>query len=213
MSATVFSKEDMVLLRKPVMVALASLTFAVVIYLLAGYLNSSARDANNLAQSQYDQVQTSIQQIAQEEATIVEYIDRYREMVDDALFEEEDRLALLERVQFIRRELRLFPVDIEISQQTVHPLTYAPEEITPGEPVNLLLSHTRISLPLLHEDDFAGLMKELLASRGHFIPYLCMLRSTVGQQGYVDVADNLAAECRMYWLTFLVNPPVTVNVE
>ncbi len=213
MSTPIFSKDDVVLLRKPVMVALACVSFSVILYLLVGYLNTAASNANQLAQSQYDQVQTSIQQIAQEEATIIEYIDRYRQMVDDTLFEVEDRLALLERVQTIRSALRLFPIDVEIAQQSSHPLSYAPEEVSPGEPVNLLLSHVRMSLPLLHEEDLTGLLNELLAGRGHFIPYLCMLRSTVSQQGYVAVADNLAAECRFYWLTFQVNPTVAEIVE
>lgn len=213
MTAPLFSKEDMTLLRKPIFLTMISLGFSALLYVTVDYVNGFASTTYNQTRLQFEQVQTSIQQIAEEEATIVEYIDRYRQMVDDALFEEEDRLALLESVQSIRRALRLFTVDIELDQMVGHTLSYPPEEIAPGEPVQLQMSPMRINFALLHEEDLAGLVTELMASRGYYIPVTCQIRSTVGPLGFVEVADNLSAECEFLWLSFLVNPPETVNVE
>jgi len=213
MKAPLFSKEDMTLLRAPVLFAVGCAGLAILLYAGSNVLNSTVSSAYTQARGQFEQVQTSIQQIAQEEATIVEYIDRYRDMVDDALFEEEDRLAMLERVQSIRQQLRLFPVQIEMEEQAAKMLSYPLDELTPGEPVQMRLSPMRISFALLHEEDFTGLMTELLNSRGYFLPMACELSSTVGARGYVEVADNLAAECDLVWLSYLVNPPEPVYVE
>lgn len=213
MKAPLFTKDDMTLLRVPVLFALGCAGLAILLYVGSNVLNSSVSNANSRARAQFEQVQTSIQQIAQEEATIVEYIDRYREMVDDALFEEEDRLALLERVQSIRQQLRLFPVEVEMDEQTVQMLSYPADELAPGDPVQIRLSPMRIRFSLLHEEDFTGLITALLNSRGYFLPVACEMSSTVGSQGFVDVEDNLAAECNLVWISYLVNPPEPVYVE
>jgi hypothetical protein len=106
-------------------------------YLAVSYFNTSAASRFQNVQSQFVQVQTSIQQIASEEATFVEYIDRYRMMVEDGVFAEEDRLGLLERVQEIRLGGRLYPVTVEIDSQGLSSLAYPPEEILPGQAVDI----------------------------------------------------------------------------
>jgi len=213
MKAPLFSRDDLSLLRAPVFFAVVCASLAILMYAGSKFVNSSVSNAYALARGQFEQVQTSIQQIAQEEGIFVEYIDRYREMLDDALFEEEDRLAILERVQSIRQQLRLFPVEIEMEEQAAVMLSYPSEVLIPGEPVQIRLSPMRISFSLLHEEDFTGLMTELLNSRGYFLPMACELSSTVEARGYVEVADNLAAECDLVWLSYLVNPPEPVYVE
>ena len=213
MKPSIFAKEDMILLRRPVAVALTSVALAIVVYVSVDFLHQSVNGSYQRARSQFEQVQTSIQQIAQEESTIVEYIGRYREMVQDALFEEEDRLAVLENVQAIRQENRLFPVSVEMQEQASSMLVYAPEEIAPGEPVQLRYSMMEVRFPLLHEADFFRMMESLLGSRGFFMPTTCQLRPTVGTQGYTEVAENVAATCDFVWFTFQINPPEPMYVE
>lgn len=132
---SILTPEDLRLLRRPFLILMVSTTVSLLLYLGTGFMNSSATARFQSVQSQFVQVQTSIQQIATEEATFVEYIDRYRMMETDGIFEDEDRLALLEYFQSIRKQARLYPVEIEIGGQGSQLLNYPPEELLPGSPV------------------------------------------------------------------------------
>jgi len=206
-----FSPEDLQLVRRPGAALLICSVLAGAVYLLVDNLNTSAAFRFQTAQSQFVQVQTSIQQIASEEATFVEYIDRYRMMVEDEVFSEEDRLRLLENVQAIRLDGRLYPVTVEVDSQGSSILAYPPEELLPGQPVEIRFSTVSLEFDSLHEEDFTRVMSEFLRGRGLFVPIACLLDSVADDAGYVRVEPNLNVSCELIWFTLNLNPVVSTD--
>ncbi len=207
-----FAPDDLVLMHRPAAVLGVCVVLALGIYFCANSLNASASLRSQTAQAQYTQVQDSIQQIATEEATFVEYIDRYRNMEQNQVFAEEDRLALVEFVQNIRQQSRYFPVQIEIGEQGSEALAYPPEELLPGQPVELRFSNISMDFSSLHEGDFAGLMSKFIRGNGLIMPVDCNITSVVEEgREFVDVAPNLLASCELIWFTMNLNPGVPAN--
>lgn len=206
-----FSPDDLALLRRPTSILVVALVVAVVSYLVVSYLNTNATNRYQFSQNQFVQIQTSIQQIASEETTFVEYIDRYRMMVEDEVFAEEDRLSLLESVQAIRREGRLFPVTVDIESQGSSMLQYSPAELVPGQPVELRFSTVKLEFDSLHEDDFTHLVSEFLSGLGLFVPIACLLDSDAGDEGFEELGPNLNAVCEFIWFTLNLNPVVSTD--
>lgn len=204
-----YSPEDLKLIHRPALVMLVCSVLAGAAYLAVSYFNTSAASRFQNVQSQFVQVQTSIQQIASEEATFVEYIDRYRMMVEDGVFAEEDRLGLLERVQEIRLGGRLYPVTVEIDSQGLSSLAYPPEEILPGQAVDIRFSTVSLEFDSLHEEDFARVLTEFLRSRGLFVPTYCLLDSVNDGASFVNVEPNLNVSCELIWFTLDLNPEVS----
>jgi hypothetical protein len=209
--ATLFSPEDLVLIRRPAAALMVCVVLAGAVYLIVNYLSTSAVSRFQAAQSQYVQVQTSIQQIASEEATFVEYIDRYRMMVADEVFSDEDRLRLLEGVQEIRLEGRLYPVTVEVGSQDSTMLAYPPEELLPGQPVEIRYSTLSLAFDSLHEEDFTRVISEFLKGSGLFIPTACVLDSVADDVGYIEVEPNLNVICELIWFTLNLNPVVSTD--
>ncbi len=207
-----FAPDDLVLMHRPAAVLGVCVILVLAIYLAVKSLNAAASLRSQTAQAQYTQLQDSIQQIASEEATFVEYIDRYRIMEQNQVFAEEDRLALVEFVQNIRQQSRFFPVQIEIGEQGSEVLAYPPEELLPGQPVELRFSNISMDFSALHEGDFAGLMSKFIRANGLIVPIECNLTSVLDEgQGFVDVAPNLEASCELLWFTMNLNPGVPAN--
>jgi hypothetical protein len=206
---TLFSPEDLTLIRRPAAVLIVCSVIAAVAYLAVNYLNTSAVSRFQSVQSQYVQVQTSIQQIASEEATFVEYIDRYRMMEGDQVFADEDRLRLLESVQEIRLEGRLYPVTVEVDSQSGTALSYPADELLPGQPVELRYSTVSLEFSSLHEEDFARVITEFLRGPGLFLPIACLLDSVTDDEGFVKVEPNMNVSCELIWFTLNLNPVVS----
>lgn len=206
-----FSSEDLLLVRRPAVVLLVCLVLAGAVYLISNNLNSAAAFRFQSTQSQFVQVQTSIQQIASEEATFVEYIDRYRMMVEDGVFADEDRLRLLEDVQEIRLDGRLYPVTVEVDSQGSSMLSYPPEELLPGQAVEIRFSTVSLEFDALHEEDFTRVISEFLKGRGLFVPIECVLDSAADEEGYIKVEPNLTVNCQLIWFTLNLNPVVPTD--
>lgn len=206
-----FSPEDLALIRRPAAVLAVCAVLSGAILLIGTNMNTSASSRVQAAQSQYTQVQTSIQQIASEEATFVEYIDRYRTMVEDEVFADEDRLGLLESVQSIRLDGRLYPVTVEVDSQDRSMLAYPPEELLPGQPVEIRFSTVSLEFNSLHEEDFTRVISEFLTGRGLFVPISCLLDSMADDNDYVRVEPNLNVSCELIWFTLNLNPVVSTD--
>ncbi len=208
-----FNKEDLTLLRRPALACFIATVVAAGVYFGVTYFSSSASAAFARARAQYDQVQTAIQQIATEESTIVRYLGRFREMEGDGVFLEEDRLRLLERVQDLRRRMRLFPITVEVAEQGRQSLSYPPEELLPGDPVDLQFSRARLEFAAVHEGDFAHVIEDLLQAPGLFLPVSCQLLATGAAADFSTLDENIDVECELDWYTFNLTPPQEVPVE
>ena len=207
-----FEKQDYFMLRNSVVAFVISLLVAGGSYFAVSFAMQSARAGAASAQNTFDQVSQSVQQIAQEESTVVRYIGRYREMEQEGVVSDEDRLAFLETFGEIRNANDLFAVNIQMGEQVANPLAYDPNDLNPGEPVALRFTPVEIGMPLLHEEDLTRLLDELLVGNGLILPIRCSMRvNNLSQVSFTQLGEHLQSDCVLQMYTYDLNPPVPVN--
>ena len=202
-----FDKQDYKLLRNAGLWLGVCLSFALVLYFGANRVNGDATLALNNARAQFDQATASVQLIAEEEATIILYIDRYQEFVEHGYLSAEDRLDFIESISEIRDANNLFPVGIVMDEQETYSLSYDPMDLNPSEPVDLNYSKINLNLQLLHEEDLTRLIASMLDSGGLLLPTSCrMTHNNIIEVDFTKIAEHMSANCDLYWYTFELSP-------
>lgn len=203
-----FNKQDILSLKWMILLIILSLVFAGGIYYSADLMSSDMANSLRRARSDLQNARTNIDQIEQEEATIIEYIGRYQTLSDDGIVEPEDRLQLIERFTEIRDENDLFPIVVNIGEQKSLRLFYDQTEQDPGGPVDINVTNVEMRLPLLHEGDMIRLLDSILATPGLYFPQECTVRlRNPSQTNFIVLGQHQEADCNLLWFTFNVNPP------
>jgi hypothetical protein len=206
-----FEKEDLALLRMPGIVFLVSIVIAIALYSGADYLNRNASVELSQARAQYQQAETSVREIADEEATIIRYIDRYSDIEAEGAVSEQDRLALIEQVGEFRARYNLYPIAIDIGEQGSLALSYDPLDLSPGEPVNVNFSEISLMYSLVHEEDLTRLLNALVDESGLMLPNSCDLTTDNFENlNFTQLGFNLSANCKLLWFTFDLAPPEVI---
>ncbi|ALO45371.1 hypothetical protein [Pseudohongiella spirulinae] len=199
-------EKDLALLKWPAIISLVALVLATSVYFLAQYLDQQSTAALVDAQQSLERVRTSIEQISQEEATIVQYIDRFLYAQETGFLDEEDRLGFLENMASIREQLQLFPITVELGTQFSIPLSYLPEDPLPGSPLTLRGSTISLQTGLLHEFELSRLMDGLRESRGILQPIECSLLEQSPGDRFSQVTENIRFDCSFNWYSINLNP-------
>ena len=203
-----FNRQDIFALKWKILIAVLCLSMAIGLYYLANYLNADMTRSVRIARTQLQNARTSVDQIEQEEATIIEYIERFEVLNANNNVGAEDRLQLIERFAEYRANSNLFPISLNIGEQSSLGLLYDQAEPDPGGPINLNSTELEFSLPLLHEGDLISLLEELLSSPGLFLPRECTMNlSNPSITNYIMLGQHQTATCKVLWFTFDVNPP------
>lgn len=167
-------------------------------------LDAAASRELNVARGGLSNAQASLDQIEQEEVTISTFVEPYLAIADGAV-SGTDRLDMQETFAQIRSRFSLFPIKLDIQQQSIYTLPYAPEIARPGGPVNLLISKIDTSVPLLHENDLANYLEALVAAPSLVFPTRCTLTtSTRDRQAFLRLGQHLQASCSFLWYSFQV---------
>ncbi len=203
------SGADLNLLRNAAIIAAGCIAVSVVIYLSAQFIDERNSFALNQATENLARVRTSIEQISQEEATIVRYIDRYFLAVEAGTLDDEDRLGFLENIALVRENLQLFPVTVELGGQSVTPLQYSPDDPLPGEPLTLRSSAISLQTGLLHEQELFRLMASLSNITGLLQPTACTLLEQSPGVAFSQVTENVRLDCSFIWYTINLSPDAT----
>lgn len=207
-----FEKQDLFMLRNSFLFLVICGVLSGVAYFSVSIAAQSASRGVSNARATFEQVTQSVQQIAQEEATVVRYIGRYREMEDEGVVSEEDRLEFLETFGEIRVANDLFPVIIEMGEQIANPLAYDPNDLSPGDPVSLRSTPITFSMSLLHEEDLMRILDSILTGHGLIVPTRCYMQvNDVGNVNFTQVGEHLQSNCTLQMYTFDLSPPVPVN--
>jgi hypothetical protein len=208
MISSEFKKEEYWLIKWP----LFSLVFSLVLCggLLFGLNTVDAAAASDLrrARSTLDEAREALDKIEEEEATIIEYIGRYRQMEQDGVVTAEDRLQFQERLLEIRDQFNLFPVGLNIQGQTALPLQYPEGRAERGREIVLNTSLVQLNLPMLHENDLANLLLSLMDGPGLLQPLSCSISSNnTDTTSFIYLARHFNAACTLNWYTFKLPPP------
>jgi len=178
------------------------------LYLGSEHLNDDAgRDLRN-KRAIFQKARSSVELIEEEEATIIRYIDEYKQMAKERIVEE-DRLQFLEDMALIREKLNLFPIKLSIDEQFSERLEYSVDIGTPGGPIDLGSSAISLSLPLLHEEDFTRLLEALNNSPGLYQITGCHLTlKNSSATSFTTLQQHMSVSCEILWYTYNVKPPI-----
>lgn len=197
------SNADLMLLRNSSISFVVLTMLSIVIYVSASTLQQTSSRNLNAARANFDQVSTSVTQIAQEEETIIRYIDRYIQIEADGIVADQDRLQFLERMTSIRESLQLYALGLSMGEQISYVVPYPPQDPLPGEPVTLYQTPINLDLSLLHEGDLLRMLDRLLSLPGLFQPTECVIDlDSSSSDGLTQLRENLSARCRLNWYSF-----------
>lgn len=185
--------------------ALLAICVAIAIggYLASVYYRGEVRRLEFGTRSNFDLILQEVTQIEESEQIIVENIDRFNALAGNRLLEEEDRVSLLEDVRRIRDRFRLFPIDVEIREQTARMLEYGERVEFPEEFISVRSSTVMVRLPLLHEEDLTRFLNAFLNAGRLMVTTSCTIAaSSVDPGEALDVIVHQIANCEFIWYTF-----------
>jgi hypothetical protein len=169
-----------------------------------GLLDSDATRQLNIARAELNSAQTALDQIEQEESTIAAYIAPYK-AIEAGVVSGGDRLDMQETFAQIRARYSLFPIQLNLQQESHYTLPYDPAIAQPGQPVDLLISKIDTTLPLLHENDLANYLDALVAAPTLIVPTKCTVtNSTRERSALLRLGQHLTSACSFLWFKFSV---------
>jgi hypothetical protein len=199
---------DIRLIRWQLVLFVLCSLLAACIYFGVNYLEDQASQELRRANAAFQSARSSVELIEDEEATIIENIDEYRELLANGILEPEDRLQFLEDLAVIRDELNLFPINISIDTQFRERLAYPPETNN-GGPVDLASSEISLNMALLHEEDFVRFLDAVHGNGGlyQFRDCTLSLRNSAATR-FITLQQHMSVECNAIWYSYDLTPPV-----
>jgi len=208
MISSEFKKDDYWLLKWPLLSLALSLIISGSLLFGLSAVDTAADAELRRARSRLDEARNAVDKIEEEEATIVEYLGRYRVIEQEGAVAPEDRLQFQETIAELRSQFDLFPVNLNIHGQKALPLQYPDGGSGDGREILLQTSIIDFTLPLLHENDLANLVQSLLAGPGLLQPLACTISAnSTDVDSYIYLAQHFDASCSLNWYTFRLPPP------
>lgn len=205
--------EDLPLIKRPALIALVVVLFCAGLVWGALFFRHTQEQAIQAASAERVQAAQLYEQIVKEGQDIRNSLGSYQQFGHIGLMGDEDRIALVEGINQVRVNSRLFPVKVEIDPQVAIPVgnlealgnatqdTVAPED--PGVGPLLRMSSVRLNLALLHEGDLIPLLDRLHSLPGLFVSESCVIERVpvVEDMASFALPENLSANCRFFWIT------------
>lgn len=205
MNLSEFKREDYLHLKWHMVLLAICIAVIGALFFFINKLNFDATRQLNIARGDMSSAQTALDQIEQEEATINEYIGRYRDIDAAGIVASGDRLGMQEKFAQIRAQYSLFPIQLDISGQSLFILPYDPAIAQPGQPVALQTSAIKTSIPLLHENDLSNFLNSLLSGPELLVTESCSIESgSRDSRDFLRLGQHMNASCSFNWYTFAV---------
>lgn len=191
------NSDELKALRTPLIVLLIVIAMVAAAVYYTDMLAQKSSSALARQKSEFQTAQTRMRLSGDEKNTIVQYVDKYRELEKSGFAGEEQRINWLDALRNANARAEIFGVSYQIGIQ--HPYPYS-AEFDPGT-VALQESIMELDMRLLHEGDLLRFLDELQAQQvGLFHIKECALLRT-------DRSDNLRnqpyvhAKCDLAWIT------------
>jgi len=202
-------REDLKWLKWWLLLLAVCVSLAIGGYWAALYFRSDMSRLEAGTRSNFDVIVQEVTQIEESERIIVENIDRYNALVESEMLAEENRVSLLEDIRRIRNRFRLFPIDVEIREQTSRILDYEESVEFPDEQISVRASRVVLGLPLLHEEDLTRFLNAFLNAGRLMVTTSCsIVDSAVENSDTNDIVPRQIASCEFLWYTFRRELPV-----
>lgn len=139
------------------------------------------------------------------------YLEDFLKYSQAGLIGEEQRLNWIEKLQKIDQQLNFPGMRYEVSPREKADLVAVGSN---NKKIQIYQSDMRLSLELLHEEDFIHFMRVLREqSAGFYYPVECKLFTKIPETGPVfnPARGNLNAECLLKWVTVEVEKVVNAR--
>ena len=200
-------KHDMLWLRWPLSLLGIVVAASIALFVSASmFRNELQRDEFN-ALSDFDLISGQVAEIEQAERVITDNIGRYNSMVANGVMQEENRVQLLEDITNIRQRHLLFPMNVEIGEETRLFIPYPEEVDFPDDQITLRESLVNVSYSLLHEEDLTRFLTEFLDSGRLLVPTRCSVTAALeSEEMALEVVQHQLANCSFNWYTLRREP-------
>ena len=196
---------DLWQLKWQLLAVLLSILLAVGMYLTTGYIKQNAQRELLGARTEYNSARTQLDEIEEQEATIIANIDSFQNITERGISAPEDRLAMLENFAQIRARHSLFPVQVNIEGQRSLQLQYETTPDNTDRPVYLQQSVIEFALPLLHEDDLLRLLRSLMELPEFLQLESCELERQGGRpRQYNYLGNHFQSSCTVNWFSLSI---------
>ena len=193
----IYTKEGMQRLRGAWLLLAASLVAAAV--LIGGthaLLEKERRDAVGSSR-QLREARLRVDNLRKQRDNLEESAAVFRTLLARGLMQPERRLDLVELLNALRAQHKLFSVDYEITPQRALPL--AGNRSFPA--IDIVASRVTLRARALHEGDLLGFIQGLNASSQGFHPVeRCVLKRIDGAASNI-LQPRVEAECMLDWIT------------
>jgi len=183
----------------PLILLSVSVLISAGIYIFVQSVSVQAAARAEVLSEQLNGLHNSIADIAQEESTIVQFIDQYQVIVDSGRLLAEDRLQLLQTLDNLRIEMGLENMSVGIDNQQRTDLRNHFSLHDAPRPFYLTSSQLNLKFSLLHEQDLIRFLSALQQASSLSIVDQCTLTESADQAGTLA---RFAAECKITWITF-----------
>ena len=191
------NNEELKALRIPLAVLVTAIALAAGAVYYTDLLAKKAAVVLTQQKSEFQTAQSRMRQSGDEKSTIVQYVDKYRDLEKTGFAGEEQRINWLDALRNANTRAELFGVNYQIGIQ--HPYPYA-GEFDPGS-ISLQESIMELDMRLLHEGDLLRFLDELRAQKvGLFHVRECTLLRTDRTETLRN-QPNLNAQCDLVWIT------------
>jgi len=200
------NKQDWQKLQTPLLVLVAVVIAAVLLFGLAQNYNASQQEALQKQQTQLNAARQRYQSSGAEKEMIIEYLPRYQSLINKGFVGEERRIEWVENLREQHKAHKLFGIKYSISHQDKFTPAFAPNL---GGFV-LHRSVMKLELDMLHEGDLLQLTESLGANNtAPFILRDCEItRLTDTSVLSAQLVANLHAQCDLDWLTLREPSPI-----
>jgi len=199
------NNEELKALRLPLAVLLTVVALVAGAVYYTDLLAKQAAVALTQQKSAFQSAQTRMRQSGDEKNTIVQYVDKYRELEKAGFAGEEQRINWLDALRNANTKAELFGVNYQIGVQ--HPYPYAGEFDAGG--IALQESIMELDMRLLHEGDLLRFLDALQAQQvGLFHVKECTLLRTDKTEALRN-QPYLSAKCDLVWITARPNTAAT----
>ncbi len=189
-----FMKDDFPLIRKAVIVLVASLLSSAALVGAGRAILIKPQEAMNQVQAQRGDAIGKLRQAENDKREIQDYQPKYLRLREQGFVGEEKRLDWMEQIKSIRENRKLLPITYEISAQQAFQID---PEVSTGD-LELRGSKMKLQMELLHEGDLLNFLDDL-KRKGFYTAQECKIKRAGAEPESAHLP--LAAECAIYWLT------------
>lgn len=187
-------------LRSAIFIVSLLLILSVTLIYVGYTYHQGMLEQHSLKSAEFSDVKMQLEELKEDKEIISIYLDNFKAMEKDGLFNAKHRVDWVDTVNEARRKMKLSIVRYQIFPQEQFSAAYLLNEGL----VDVVSSKIKLEAGLLHEGDLAdlfGWMDQHAPGQIHFSS--CNLKRVETVFGYYSHGPNLSVECELDWFSII----------